>query len=86
MIGWARHASSPAFARKAITRHGFAHRLALHAASARQTMPSMAAKRIFPHLLRHSCAAYTLEATGDIRKVSLWLGHASIQSPGCAIQ
>ncbi len=23
---------------------------------------------------------YTLEATGDIRKVSLWLGHASIQS------
>ena len=23
---------------------------------------------------------HTLEATGDIRKVSLWLGHASIQS------
>ena len=63
-----------------MTRHGFAHRLALHAASARQTMPSMAGKRIFPHLLRHSCAAHTLEATGDIRKVSLWLGHASIQS------
>ena len=32
------------------------------------------------HTLRHSCAAHTLEATGDIRKVSLWLGHASIQS------
>ena len=29
---------------------------------------------------RHSCAFHTLEATGDIRKVSLWLGHASIQS------
>ena len=65
---------------KGMTRHGFAHRLALHAATARQTMPSMASKRIFPHLLRHSCAAHTLEATGDIRKVSLWLGHASIQS------
>ena len=42
-----------------MTRHGFAHRLALHAAAARQAMPSMANKRIFPHLLRHSCAAHT---------------------------
>ena len=31
-------------------------------------------------MLRHSCALHLLEATGDIRKVSLWLGHASIQS------
>ena len=65
---------------KAMTRHGFAHRLELHATTARQQMPSMTGKRIFPHLLRHSCAVHTLEATGDIRKVSLWLGHASIQS------
>ena len=65
---------------KAMTRHGFAHRLELHATTARQRMPSMTGKRIFRHLLRHSCAAHTLEATGDIRKVSLWLGHASIQS------
>ena len=63
-----------------MTRHGFAHRLALHAETARRTMPSLAGKRIFPHLLRHTCAAHTLEATGDIRKVSLWLGHASIKS------
>ena len=63
-----------------MTRHGFAHRLGLHATTARQRMPSMTGKRIFPHVLRHSCAAHTLEATGDIRKVSLWLGHASIQS------
>ncbi|WP_145206942.1 tyrosine-type recombinase/integrase, partial [Sphingobium sp. B2] len=33
-----------------------------------------------PHVLRHSCAMHTLAATGDIRKVALWLGHASIQS------
>ena len=64
----------------ALSRHGFAHRLALHVATARQKMPSMVGKRISPHALRHSCAVHTLEATGDIRKVSLWLGHASIQS------
>ena len=37
-------------------------------------------KRVTPHVLRHSCAMHTMEATGDIRKVSLWLGHASLQS------
>ena len=63
-----------------MTRHGFAHRLALHAASACQTMSSRAGKRFFPHLLRHSCAAHTLELTGDIRRVSPCLGHARIQS------
>lgn len=64
----------------AMSRHGFAHRLALHVATARKTLPSMAGKRITPHSLRHACALHTLEATGDIRKVSLWLGHATVNS------
>lgn len=65
---------------KAISRHGFAHRLTLHAKTAAAAVPSIADKRIHPHVLRHSTAVHTLEATGDIRKVSLWLGHATIQS------
>ena len=64
----------------AMSRHGVAHRLALHVATAQRTAPSLADKRITPHVLRHSCAIHTLEATGDIRKVSLWLGHASLRS------
>ena len=64
----------------AISRHGFAHRLKLHATTAARQVSSMASKRITPHTLRHACALHTLEATGDIRKVSLWLGHASIRS------
>ena len=63
-----------------MSRHGFAQRLRVHAATARQKLPSLASKRISPHVLRHSCAMHTLEATGDIRKVSLWLGHQSIRS------
>ena len=43
-------------------------------------MPSLAGKTVTPHSLRHACALHTLEATGDIRKVALWLGHASLQS------
>lgn len=64
----------------AMSRHGFSHRLSLHVATASQKLPSMAGKHITPHSLRHSCALHTLQATGDIRKVSLWLGHATIQS------
>lgn len=63
-----------------MSRDGFAHRLALHIAAATLTQPSLANKHVTPHVLRHSCAMHTLAATGDIRKVALWLGHASIQS------
>ena len=63
-----------------MSRDGFAHRLAQHVAIAVQKQPSLASKHVTPHVLRHSCAMHTLAATGDIRKVALWLGHASIQS------
>ena len=63
-----------------MSRHGIAHRLAQHVETARRRTPSMVGKRVSPHVLRHSCAVHTLEATRDIRKMSLWLGHASIRS------
>lgn len=63
-----------------MTRDGFAYRLRRHVATAERSTPSIAAKHVTPHVLRHSCAMHTLQATGDIRKVALWLGHASIQT------
>jgi integrase/recombinase XerD len=30
--------------------------------------------------LRHTCALTVLQATNDLRKVSLWLGHAHMQT------
>ena len=63
-----------------MTRRGFAKRLDLHARGAAKSVPSIAGKSVSPHLLRHACAMHTLEVTGDVRKVSLWLGHASIQT------
>lgn len=63
-----------------MSRDGFAHRLARHVITATRTAPSLSAKRVTPHVLRHSCAMHTLAATGDVRKVALWLGHASIQT------
>jgi integrase/recombinase XerD len=63
-----------------MTRDGFAHRLAQHVAVAARKQPSLLHKRVTPHVLRHSCAMHTLAATGDVRKVALWLGHASIRT------
>jgi len=64
----------------AMTRSGFEYILAKHVRKAASQQPSLARKRVTPHTLRHTCAMHTLQATGDIRKVSLWLGHASLQT------
>lgn len=63
-----------------MTRSGFEYILRKHAAVAAAVETSIAGKRVTPHVLRHSCAMHTLYATGDVRKVSLWLGHASVQT------
>lgn len=65
---------------RAMTRHGFAHRLALHVGAARQQRPSIADKNVSPHVLRRTCAMHTLEAVGNIGKVSAWMGHAGTQT------
>jgi site-specific recombinase XerD len=65
---------------RSITRSGFEYVLAKHVETATTTCPSLASKTISPHVLRHTCAMTILRATGDIRKVSLWLGHADIKT------
>lgn len=62
------------------SRSGFEYILAKHAKTAAASCPSILAKRVSPHVLRHSCAMHILQATHDVRKVSLWLGHASMKS------
>lgn len=63
-----------------MTRSGFEYILSKHVVSATETAPSLATKRVSPHVLRHTCAMHVLQATHDVRKVSLWLGHATMKS------
>ena len=63
-----------------MTRSGFEYILEKYVSSASKQCPSLTTKRISPHVLRHSCALTILEATKDLRKVSLWLGHANMQT------
>ncbi len=61
---------------KPMTRSGFEYVLRKHVGSAAGGCPSLTGRSVSPHTLRHTCALDTLRATGDLRKVSLWLGHA----------
>lgn len=65
---------------EALTRAGAEYILNKHVTTAARQCATLAGKRVSPHVLRHTCAMATLRATGDIRKVALWLGHASTQT------
>lgn len=62
----------------ALTRSGFAYLLDKYVEVAARDVPSLRKKRVSPHVLRHTCAMLTLQATRDVRKVALWLGHAHL--------
>jgi len=57
-----------------------AQRLSTHAATAAITCPSLNAKHLHPHVLRHSCAMSLLQAGVDTAVIALWLGHANVRS------
>jgi site-specific recombinase XerD len=61
-----------------LSRWGFAYILRRHADKASQQCSSLLGKQISPHVLRHTCAMVVLQATQDIRRVSLWLGHSNL--------
>src|SRR5215218_7361109 len=54
--------------------------LAKHVATAQHACPSLDAKTISPHVLRHTAAMRLLHAGVDITVIALWLGHESTQT------
>jgi integrase/recombinase XerD len=65
----------PGPAGQRLSRDALEHRLAKHLALAAGTCPSLAAKHITMHSLRHSAAMNLLAAGVDIAVIALWLGH-----------
>ena len=62
-----------------LSRDAVAKLVAKHAAHAAPNCPSIAAKHVAPHTLRHSAAMALLHAGVDTSVIALWLGH---EDPG----
>lgn len=65
----------PNRAGKPMTRSGIEHRLSLAVRTASKRCPSLAARRISPHTIRHTTAMHLLQSGVDIAVIALWLGH-----------
>lgn len=63
-----------------MSRAGFEYVLDKHVRKAGETCTTLRDRNVSPHQLRHSCAVVMLQATHDVRKVALWLGHADIRT------
>jgi integrase/recombinase XerD len=69
---------APVFPNRAstpLTRSGIEQRLRVAVTTAAQRCPSLAARRISPHTLRHTTAMHLLQSGVDITVIALWLGH-----------
>jgi site-specific recombinase XerD len=49
-----------------------------YAAKVAKQQPSIAKKRVSPHIIRHTTATHLLRAGVDINTIRAWLGHVSI--------
>lgn len=58
-----------------LSRSGVEHRLQIALSRASKRCPSLAARRISPHTLRHTTAMHLLQSGVDITVIALWLGH-----------
>jgi integrase/recombinase XerD len=63
-----------------ITRFGIHTMVERYVAKAKARLPSLAAKRISPHTIRHTTATHLLRAGVDINTIRAWLGHVSLDT------
>ncbi|MGH3915839.1 MAG: site-specific integrase [Pseudonocardiaceae bacterium] len=74
------HGHEPLFPTRrggSLSRDAVERLVAKHATTAGNRCPSLQAKTVTPHVLRHSAAMALLRAGVDITVIALWLGHES---------
>ena len=63
-----------------LSRDAIEHRLAMHTTTAAARCPSLNAKAITAHTLRHTAAMRLLHAGTDTSVIALWLGHEQAET------
>ncbi len=63
-----------------LTRFGIHSLVERYAARVAAAIPSLAAKRVSPHTIRHTTATHLLRAGVDINTIRGWLGHVSLET------
>ena len=79
----ARRAVDPLFPTstgRQLSRDAIERRISVHAARAARDCPSMRAKHVTAHTLRHSCAMNLLKSGNDLAVIALWLGHEQVST------
>lgn len=64
----------------ALTRFGVRYILNKCCEAVKAVLPTLAAKSLHPHSMRHSTAVYLLKSGVDLATISHWLGHASLNT------
>jgi len=64
----------------ALSRDSVDHLLRRAVAAATAGCPSLDAKKVSPHVLRHSTAMHLFQVGVDIAVIALWLGHESLET------
>jgi site-specific recombinase XerD len=63
-----------------MTRSGIYRLVTHYAMLASKSAPSLAAKRVSPHSVRHTTAVHLLRSGVDINTIRAWLGHVSLDT------
>jgi len=63
-----------------VTRFGIHTLVERHVKQASERLPSLAKKRVSPHVIRHTTATHLLRAGVDINTIRAWLGHVSVDT------
>ncbi len=64
----------------ALSRDGVDYLLHRAVTAATAACPSLATKKVSPHILRHSTAMHLFQAGVDMAVIALWLGHESLET------
>jgi site-specific recombinase XerD len=75
------HGAEPLFCTstgRQLSRDAVEHRVSLYTEKAGASCPSITAKRVTAHTLRHTAAMRLLQSGVDITVIALWLGHEQI--------